>query len=97
MGARLTNDRRKETVDTRRTIDRLWNFAAGIGKVVDSLPETRLGRHVAGQLVRCGTSAPPNYDEACAGESRADFVHKVVLQFAMAIFNLQWPWSFPTV
>ena len=57
--------------------DRLWTFAARIGKVVDFLPETRLGRHVAGQLVRCGTSAPPNYDEACAGESRADFVHKV--------------------
>src|SRR5215471_10505668 len=57
--------------------DRLWTFAAQIGKFVDSLPETRVGRHVAGQLLRCGTSAPPNYDEACAGESRADFVHKV--------------------
>lgn len=56
---------------------RLWDFAARIGKVVDALPDTRLGRHVAGQLVRCGTSAPPNYDEACAAESRADFRHKV--------------------
>lgn len=57
--------------------DRLWSFAARIGKVVDALPETRLGRHVAGQLVRCGTSAPPNYDEARVGESRADSTHKV--------------------
>lgn len=57
--------------------DRLWNFAARIGKVVEALPDKRLGRHVAGQLVRCGTSAPPNYDESCAAESRADFVHKV--------------------
>ena len=57
--------------------DRLWKFAARVGKVVDALPDTRLGRHVAGQLVRCGTSAPPNYDEACAAESRADFAHKV--------------------
>lgn len=56
---------------------RLWDFAARIGKLVDALPDTRLGRHVAGQLVRCGTSAPPNYDEACAAESRADFRHKV--------------------
>jgi four helix bundle protein len=32
---------------------------------------------VAGQFVRCGTSAPPNYEEACAAESRADFVHKM--------------------
>jgi len=57
--------------------DRLWNFAARVGKVVDALPDTRMGRHVAGQLVRCGTSAAPNYDEACAAESRADFAHKV--------------------
>src|SRR6476646_5060272 len=57
--------------------ERLINFAARIGKVVDALPDTRLGRHVAGQLVRCGTSPAPNYGEACAAESRADFIHKL--------------------
>ena len=57
--------------------ERLWDFAARIGKAVDALPDTRLGRHVAWQLVRCGTSSAPNYDEACAAESRADFVHKI--------------------
>jgi four helix bundle protein len=59
--------------------DRLWHFAARVGKVVDALPESRLGRHVAGQLVRCGTSAPPNHDEGCAAESRADFIHKLAI------------------
>jgi four helix bundle protein len=57
--------------------ERLINFAARIGKVVDALPDTRMGRHVAGQLVRCGTSPAPNYEEACAAESRADFAHKL--------------------
>src|SRR5437773_3487168 len=57
--------------------ERLIDFAARIGKVVDALPDTRMGRHIAGQLVRCGTSPAPNYEEACAAESRADFVHKV--------------------
>lgn len=57
--------------------DRLLNFAVRAGNVVDALPDTRLGRHIAGQLVRCGTSPPPNYEEACAAESRADFIHKV--------------------
>src|SRR3954468_10254595 len=57
--------------------DRLWKFAARIGKVVNALPETRLGRHVAGQLVRCGTAPGPNYDEGCAAESRVDFAHKL--------------------
>lgn len=56
---------------------RLWIFAARVGKVVDALPDTRLGRHVAGQLVRSGTAAGPNYDEGCAAESRADFAHKL--------------------
>ena len=58
---------------------RLWDFAVRIGKVVDALPETRLGRHVANQLVRCGTSPAPNYDEACAAESPRDFVHKLAI------------------
>ena len=57
--------------------DRLLNFAVRIGKVVDALPDTRVGRHVAGQLIRCGTSPAPNYDEACAAESPRDFVHKL--------------------
>src|ERR1700722_7278071 len=58
-------------------LERLLDFAARIGKVVDALPGTRLGRHIAGQLVRCGTSPASNYEEACATESRSDFVHKL--------------------
>jgi four helix bundle protein len=57
--------------------ERLIDFAARIGKVVDALPDTRMGRHVASQLVRCGTAAAPNYAEACGAESRKDFVHKL--------------------
>jgi four helix bundle protein len=56
---------------------RLWRFAARVCKVVDALPDTRVGRHVAGQLVRSGTSSPPNYEESCAAESREDFTHKL--------------------
>ena len=57
--------------------DRLIDFAVRAGKVVDALPDTRMGRHIAGQLVRCGTSPPPNYEEARAAESMADFIHKI--------------------
>src|SRR5262245_51845309 len=59
--------------------ERLLNFAARVGKVADALPDTRLGRHIAGQLIRCGTSPAPNYEEGCAAESRADFAHKLSL------------------
>src|ERR1700730_14904239 len=58
-------------------IERLIDFAARLGKVVDAQPDTRMGRHIGGQLVRSGTSPGPNYEEACAAESRADFVHKL--------------------
>ena len=57
--------------------NRLWQFAARVAKVVDALPDTRTGRPVAGQLIRCGTAAPPNYDEGRVAESRADFSHKI--------------------
>ena len=57
--------------------ERLLEFAARVGKAVDALPESRLGRHIAGQLVRSGTSPAPNYAEACGAESRRDFVHKL--------------------
>ncbi len=57
--------------------ERLWDFAARVAIVVDALPDTRVGRHVAGQLVRCGTASAPNYDEGCSAESLADFAHKM--------------------
>ncbi len=68
---------RNKEVNSDELSNRLWRFAARVGKVVDALPDTRLGRHVAGQLVRCGTAPGPNYDEGCAAESRADFIHKL--------------------
>jgi len=61
----------------RDLAERLLGFAVRVGKVVNALPASRLGRHVAAQLIRSGTSAAPNYEEGCAAESRADFVHKL--------------------
>jgi four helix bundle protein len=69
---------------------RLWHFAARVGRVVDALPDTRLGRHVAGQLVRCGTAGAPNYDEGCAAESRADFAHKLNIALKELVETRGW-------
>lgn len=57
--------------------ERLIDFAVRIIRVADSLPKTKAGTHIAGQLIRCGTSPAPNYAEAKDAESRADFVHKM--------------------
>ena len=57
--------------------DRLIDFAVRIIRLAESLPKTRTGNHIAGQLVRCGTSPAPNYGEAQSAESSADFIHKI--------------------
>jgi four helix bundle protein len=57
--------------------DRFLDFAARVCAVVESLPDSKTGRHIAGQLIRSGTSPAPNYAEACAAESRNDFIHKL--------------------
>ena len=57
--------------------DRLIDFAVRILHVAESLPKTKAGNHIAGQLIRCGTAPAPNYGEAQDAESRADFIHKM--------------------
>ena len=57
--------------------DRLLDFSVRIINVVEALPNTRAGNHIAGQLIRCGTSPAPNYGEAQSAESRKDFIHKI--------------------
>jgi four helix bundle protein len=53
--------------------ERLLNYAAGIIKCVTKLRRTAIGRELSGQLLRSGTSAGANYEEACGAQSRADF------------------------
>lgn len=57
--------------------DRLLNYSAQIIDLADCLPNTRSGAHIAGQILRAGTSPLPNHGEAQAAESRNDFIHKM--------------------
>ena len=57
--------------------DRLIDFGVRAMDVVEALPDTRSGNHVAGQLIRCGTSPASNYGEAQSAESQGDFIHKM--------------------
>tara|TARA_B100000315_G_scaffold250467_1_gene283339 strand:- start:2246 stop:2620 length:375 start_codon:yes stop_codon:yes gene_type:complete len=57
--------------------ERLINFAVRIIRTAESLPKTKVGNHIAGQLIRCGTSPAFNYGEAQSAESRSDFIHKM--------------------
>ena len=57
--------------------DRFLVFAVNIIKIEKQLCKTYSGRHIYGQLFRAGTSAGANYEESRAGESTADFIHKM--------------------
>ncbi len=57
--------------------EKLIEFTLLIIEIVEMLPNTRVGNHIAGQLLRCGTSPAFNYGEAQVAESRDDFIHKM--------------------
>ena len=57
--------------------ERLLEYSVKIIKTVEKLSNTRIGNHVASQLLRSGTSPYPNHGEAQAAESPRDFIHKL--------------------
>jgi four helix bundle protein len=61
--------------------ERLIDFAVRIVSLSANLPKTPAGKHIAGQIMRSGTSPAPNYGEARGAESHADFVHKLGIVF----------------
>ena len=70
-------ERRTENEQPRYNLEeRLLDYAAAIIRLSERLPRTRAGVHVAGQLLRSGTSPLPNHGEAQDAESVDDFIHK---------------------
>lgn len=57
--------------------ERLINFAVVVIAHVETMPNTKAANHLAGQLLRSGTSPALNYGEAQSSESRNDFIHKI--------------------
>src|SRR5689334_1788542 len=57
--------------------ERLVRFAIDIVTLTGQLPHNFQAKHIATQLLRSGPAAAPNYGEARAAESRADFIHKL--------------------
>ena len=57
--------------------ERLLEFGVRAIKMADSLPKSPSGKHISGQVIRSGTSAGANYEEARGAESNKDFIHKL--------------------
>jgi four helix bundle protein len=57
--------------------DRFVGLVVGVIQTEKQMVKTYAGRHIFGQLFRAVSSAGANYEEARAGESTADFIHKM--------------------
>ena len=57
--------------------EKLIDFAVRIIHFSTKLPNSTTGKHIAGQILRSGTSPAPNYAEARSAESVNDFIHKL--------------------
>lgn len=64
----------KKTYDLE---DRLIDFVLKIDQLVELLLNTRLANHLAGQIIRSGSSPALNYGEVQSAESQKDFIHKI--------------------
>ena len=57
--------------------ERTKKFAHRCVKLAMALPESPLGKHIRGQVIRCSTSVAANYRAACFSQSNATFVAKI--------------------
>jgi len=64
-------------MDEQELKQRTKRFALRVIKLVDALPKTTVGRAIANQLMRAGTSVGANYRAACRSRSKAEFIARV--------------------
>lgn len=77
-------------MNSRELKKRTNDFAHRCVKLATSLPENKLGRHIAGQLIRCSTSVAANYRAVCIAQSDAAFVAKLSIVFEEADESAFW-------
>jgi len=86
--------------------ERMLEFASAIIDLSEKLPSSRAGNHIAGQILRSGTSPYAVHGEAESAESREDFVHKIKVclkelwetrRWARLISRKRWAHDDPTL
>ncbi len=64
-------------MDAKELIQRNKEFAVNCVKLANSLPDTKLGNHIRGQLIRCSTSVAANYRATRLAQTKAAFIAKL--------------------
>lgn len=70
--------------------DRFLNFSADVVRLLMKISNSQFGRQIANQLFRSASSSGANYQEACAGESKKDFTHKLQIVLKELRESLYW-------
>ena len=66
-------------MDKEQLKKRTKQFAHRCVKLALALPNSCLGGHIKGQLIRCSTSVASNYRAACIAQSKASFISKLAI------------------
>ena len=70
--------------------ERTKNFAHRCVKLAMALPETPIGKHLRGQIIRCSTSVAANYRATCLSQSTASFIAKLSIVLEEADESAFW-------
>ena len=69
---------------------RTKEFAHRCVKLAMALPDTPLGKHIRGQIIRCATSVAANYRASCLAQSKASFISKLSIVIEEADESYFW-------
>lgn len=71
-------------------VDRTKQFALRIIRLVESLPDTKVGRAIGGQILRSGTAIGANYREASRASTKKHFTSILTISLREADETLYW-------
>ena len=74
----------------KELLQRTKVFAHNAVDLALELPNTYLGNHIKGQLIRCSTSVAANYRAACLAQSKRSFVAKLSIVIEEADESIFW-------
>ena len=70
--------------------ERTKKFAHRCVKLAMAFPESPLGRHLQGQVIRCSTSVAANYRATCLSQFKASFIAKISIVLEEADESAFW-------
>ena len=77
-------------MDSNELKNRTKEVAHRCVKLAINLPDSYIGNHIRGQLIRCCTSVAANYRAACLAQSKASFISKLSIVLEEADESYFW-------